>query len=182
MAKRKTSRKSKSRKKSKARKVVRVSVSATPKKATKSRKRKAVSGFTPKGKKMKKSNGGGKGLNGIIADVMDTAMGSGGAYAAEWGATKIPIASPVVKGLVLVAGGVLVKRMGLQAVGRGISYESGKSMLKQLLPIAGGANGIGSLTREEVDIIERTAMSDAVNGVTEQVVHGNANRSATELL
>lgn len=181
MAKRKTHRKAKSRKKSKARKPRRVS--AVPR-VTKARKksRKRISGFTPKFKKTMKKSNGSSGIKGIVNDLMDTAMGSGGAYAAEWGATKIPVSSPIVKGLILVGGGVVVKRMGLQAVGRGIAYESGKAMLKQLLPISGATNGIGILSPEEVDMIERTAMSDAVNGVTEQVIHGNANRSATELL
>lgn len=136
-------------------------------------------GALPKSSKMKRLKGLGSGL---MKDLIEPVPVGLGVYGAKYADTVIPLDEQWQKSLILYGGGVLLKKAKLGGLALGVAAQGVSSLIESFLPIPGqGTRGIAGLTPEEVEMIERTAMSDRVNGIVDETVVGGPYRQASEV-
>lgn len=172
MAKRKKSRR-KNRRSARRTTKRRTYVAATPKRK-RARSKKRI-GATPKRKTPRRIGATSMNTKKMMRNALAGAKVGAGAKLASYGAAYLPIANPWLKNGALYLGGVIVEGF-LPDVGLGIAGKGVERMLDQVLPTpAASVRGIGRRrsTMREVDMIENAALTDRLNGVTEQTVVGN---------
>lgn len=135
-------------------------------------------GALHKPKHMKSMKGLGSGLMKDLIAPVPTGIGI---FGARYLNSQLPIEKPWVRSLILYGGGVVLTKMKLGGIAQGVGGEGIASLIENFVPIPGRVSGIGMLTPEEVELIERTAMTDRVNGIVDETVYGGPYRQRQEV-